>query len=356
MAFTADEISNINNSALDTFLDKGTVFKQGIQRKPMLAAFEASAGTFPGGKEYLSWAVSSGKGDGQLTGYTGDQQLTFYNPTGTRRCQIAWKEHHIGIVVTHTELKKDGISVDDKGNTTEMDGREAQALANMLDEKHATLSEDFVRSLDLLIHNDGSEDALSLAGLQSIIVDDPSSGSAFGLSRSVNTWWRNWAATAAYGAAGGQGAITSSTENGGTLSAYLETLWRNLSRYSTGGTNIKIFAGADWIDAYIKEAKANGTYSQSGFTGGIDNSVGKVKFKGKEVMWDPTLEDLGLSKRAYFIDMGRTGLKLMYMQNERRRRHSPSRPHDRLVMYAGITTTGALVARRLNTSAVVDIA
>ena len=53
--------------------------------------------------------------------------------------------------------------------------------------------------------------------------------------------------------------------------------------------------------------------------------------------------------------MGRAGLRLLYMDGQRMKKHAPARPYDRLVMYNGITMTGVMVARQLNTSGVYDI-
>jgi hypothetical protein len=58
----------------------------------------------------------------------------------------------------------------------------------------------------------------------------------------------------------------------------------------------------------------------------------------------------------YIIDMSPTGIQLYYMQGNRMKKHNPARPYDRYVMYNGITTTAVMVASRLNTSAVYDIA
>ena len=44
MPFTSDEIANINNAVLETFIDRGTVFRQNVANKPMLEAFNAAAG------------------------------------------------------------------------------------------------------------------------------------------------------------------------------------------------------------------------------------------------------------------------------------------------------------------------
>ena len=54
--------------------------------------------------------------------------------------------------------------------------------------------------------------------------------------------------------------------------------------------------------------------------------------------------------------MGRTGVRLLYMDGNRMKKHNPARPYDRYVMYNGITMTGVMVAKQLNTSAVYDIA
>lgn len=361
MPFTADELANINNSVLETYIDKGKVWKQNIANKPMLDAFNAAAGKFAGGKEYVSFAVAAGQGGGSLAGYSGDDQVTYYNPTGTKRAKFPWKEHHIGITVTHTELKEDGIDVIEEGaeqSTSPMEGREEQALANLLDEKMEKLGEDYAYSLDRLVHGDGSTDAKAIAGIQSLILASPAVGTTGTIGRPSNSWWRNRAATAAYAAAGGQDAITSSTSNGGALIEFLEKEWLQLSKYRNGSTRYKIFAGSDWIAAYKKELRANGNYSMVGWQGkgNVDGGMDDPTFKGTPIVWDPTLDDLSLAKRCYVIDMGRTGVRLLYMNGQRMKRHHPARPYDRYVMYNGITMTGVLIAKQLNTSGVYDIA
>lgn len=360
MAFTPDEIANINNSVLENYIDKGTVWKQNVANKPMLKAFNEAAGKFSGGKDYVSFAVKSGQGGGSLAGYTGDDQVTYYNPAGTKRAKFPWKEHHIGIVVTHTELKVDGIEVVEDGadqSTRPVEGREEHALANLLDEKNEDLGEDFAFSMDRLVHGDGSSDALALAGIGSLILPSPAVGTTGNVGRVANSWWRNRAATAAYAAAGGQDAITSSTSNGGALIEFLEKEWLQLSKYRSGSTRYRLFAGSDFIAAYRKEMRANGYYTQTGFKGSVvDGSQGPVQWKGVDIEWDPTLDDLSLAKRLYVIDMSKRGVRLLYMDGQRMKKHHPARPYDRYVMYNGITTTAVMIAKQLNTSAVYDIA
>ena len=359
MPFTSDEIANINNAVLETFIDRGTVFKQNVANKPMLEAFNAAAGKFTGGKDNVSFAVKAGQGGGSLQGYSGDDQVSYYNPTGIKRARFPWKEHHIGMVVTMTELKTDGINVTEDGadqSTSPMDDRENQALANLLEEKNDTLGEDYAYSLDRLIHGDGSSDAKAIAGIQALILDSPAVGTTGTIGRVANTWWRNRAATAAFGLAGGQGAITSATTNGGALIEFLEKEWLQLSKYRQGSSRYKLFGGSDFIAAYRKEMRANGYYTMTGLKGTVDGSQGDVEWKGIPITWDPTLDDLSLSKRMYVIDMGRTGVRLLYMDGNRMKKHNPARPYARYVMYNGITMTAVMVAKQLNTSAVYDIA
>jgi len=359
MAFTAGELANINASSLETYIDKGKVWKQDIANKPMLEAFNAKAGKFVGGNVNVSFAVSSGYGGGTLKGFTGDDQLLYYNPTGTVRAVWPWKEHFIGMVVTQTELKIDGIDVIEDGTdqtTREMPGREAQALANLLDEKNDKLGADYSFSLDRLIHADGAADTKALAGIKSIILDVPNVGSTAGLSRTANTWWQNRAATAAYGAAGGQGAITSASTGGGALITFMDKEMRLLNKYKNGSTAIRYFCGSSFIEAYKAELRANGWYSNTGWNGGnTDGSMPDPQHGGIPFTWDPTMDDLGLAKRCYAIDMGKTGLRLLYMDGQRMKKHNPARPYDRMTMYNGLSMTGVMVAKQLNTSGVYDI-
>lgn len=355
MPFTPDEIANINNSTLETNIDKGKVWKQDVANKPMLKAFNAKAGKFVGGRENVSFAVGSGYGGGSLQGYSGDDELFHYNPTGTKRVRFPWKEHYIGTVVTMTELKTDGIDVVEDGSdqrTEEMSGREAQALANLLDEKNEKLNADYALSLDNLIHGDGSTDTKALAGIGSIILPVPNVGSTGGLGRVANSWWQNRARTAGYG-----GAIVSNTANGGALIEFLEAEDRQLAMYAQGSTDIVRFAGSDFIAAYQKELRANGNYTMTGWQGqnNADGKMGDPNWDGKKIIYDPTLDKLGLTKRMYAIDMGKTGVRLLYMDGQRMKKHNPARPYNRLVMYNGISMTGVLIAKQLNTSGVYDI-
>lgn len=363
MPYTAAELANIANSTLDHFMGKGKVYTNAVQNKPMMRAFDESAGEFPGGKGEVSLAVKAGQGGLSLTGYTHDDVVAYGNPTPTKRVAYSWKEMHQGLGLTHTELKTDGITVIEDGadqTTSEKSGREEFALANLLDEKLEVMNEDYAQDWDGFIHGDGTSDVKALAGIRAFILDDPSAGSTGGLNRTTTTWWRNRAATAAALAAGsGVGAVTSSPANGGALLQFLQKEHRQLKRYARSGLRHRCFAGSDFLDAMETELRANGNYSDSGWksrgdvNGGMNTDAG-VPYKNWNFVYDPTLDDLGLAKRAYIIDMN--CIKLLYMQGEKMKKANPARPYDRYVMYRGVTTTAVMTARQLNTSAVYDIA
>ena len=47
MSFTVQELENIANAVLDYHMDRGKVYSQTLQNKPLLKAFDAKAKTFP---------------------------------------------------------------------------------------------------------------------------------------------------------------------------------------------------------------------------------------------------------------------------------------------------------------------
>ena len=360
MAFSAGEITNIANAALDFYLNKGDTFKNAIQARPLLATLEAKAKSFPGGKGNISLAVKGAFGAGgvndSVTGYTHNDTVAFYTPANIQRINYAWKEMHIGLTLTHTELKIDGISVtDDAGNgnqTSEHEGREMTALVNLLADKLEDFGQQYSITMNRLLWGDGTADAKALAGIRSIIVDAPTLGTLGGLTRTTNTWWRNRAATAANAAAGGQGAIASSSAGGGVLLTFLQNEFRQLIRF--GSKPDTWLCGSAFINALESETRGNGYYSQTGFTGPRDGSVGEFTFKGMKVQYDPTLDDLGYAKRCYIYDSRQ--MYLMKMDGEWKHTFTPARPATQFVMYKSMTNTGQLVAQQVNGCAVYDVA
>lgn len=366
MAFTAGEITNIANAALDFYFSRPDLFNQTLQDKPLLKWAEGSNKTFPGGKSDISVAVKGVFGDGSgndvLKGYTHNDTVNFFTPANIKRAAYPWRETHIGLTLTHTELKIDGISVVDTNgeNTTEHDQRELTVLVNLFEDKLFELGEQYSRGLNAMLWGDGTADAKGFYGMQYFIRADPSIGTVGGLDAATVTWWRNRARTAAFGAkvtgtpalgAWGGDAITSNVADGGALLTVLQAEHRQLIRY--GGRPTKALCGSDWLAAAEKEVRANGLYSMNGFTASRDVAVGGITYMGTEFEYDPTLDDLGLSKRCYWWDPKR--LFLMKMTDEWRKDHTPARPANQFVLYKSLTSTGQMICTQRNAATVIDI-
>lgn len=369
MPLTQAQIDYIANSALDYFLNRGTAFAQTIQDRPLVALMEGKAKSFPGGKGNIEIRVkptygAAGVNDG-LQGFDYDDTVEFYNPANLAVLAYKWRELHLGISLTLSELKNDGISVVDSLNsasTSNHAGRDKTALINMFEDKLADMAEQYGRSLNSIMWGDGTADAKGMHGLRHFLVADPSVGTVGGKDRSLaaNAYLRNRARTAAFGAkvgttpalaVHGGGAVTSSPANGGALWQTLQAEMRQLRRY--GGKPDVFLAGSDFIGALETEMRANGYYSQNGFTRGGDGKIGPMLFDGTTVQYDPTLDDLGLAKRGYWFDS--THVMLMKMEGEWRKQHSPARPANQFVLYRSITCTGQVVAKQLNSGLVIDI-
>lgn len=370
MAFTAGEIASIANASLDYYFKKGGQFDQTIQEKPLLKLWEGSKKEFPGGKGNISLAVVGTYGDGSgndvVKGYTHNDAVNFFTPANIKRANYPWREHHIGLTLTHTELKIDGISVVDTNGerTSEHSKRELTVLVNLLEQKLFSLGEQYARTMNTLMWGDGTTDAKALAGMRSIIKDNPCTGTVGGLDQTAATgftWWRNRAFTAAMAtqigsvpgdAISGGGPITSNVANGGALLQALQRQYLQLIRY--GGKPTKAYAGSLFIDALMTERRANGYYTITGFDKSQDVSVGDTILPGgTKVEYDPTLDDLGYTKRLYWFDP--KAIFLMGMEDEWRVDHTPARPYNVFVLYKSITSTGQVVATQLNSSMVMDI-
>lgn len=355
MAFTAAELDNITNAALDYYIEKGTVFSSTIQDKPLLAAMDGKAKTFPGGKGAISVAVK-GQYDSVLGGFTHNDTVNYVNPAKIKRANYTWKEHHIGIGMTLTELKRDGISVVDSLSSESVKnnrGREETALANLLEDKLDDMAEGYARGLNSFLWGDGTADANALAGIRAFIKDAPaavaSTVGGIDQNASANSWWRNRVNLA-----------VTTTSTGDELLAFFNAEFRQLQRF--GGKPDVALCGSDFMDRLTKELRARGYYTQQGFARGSDIKHGDVTFGGLAFKYDPTMDDIGTSlggttnysKRCYVIDSSK--LCLYYMESEKMKRHSPARPHNQYVMYRAITTTGALAATQLNCHGVYQFA
>lgn len=346
MPFTQAELDNITAMTLDHHL-KGKVHSQHVQAKPLLNALLANKKEFTGGKDFITDRVK-GTRNVTIQGYTHNDTVTYSNPAEAKQVQYAWKELHAGITVTLTELKKGGISVVDTTvgkRVTRPEEGEKVRLADLLDDKMDTMSEDVSDGLHRMMWQDGTQDAKEIPGIQSIILDDPSAvgASVGGLSSENLAWWRNRAVL---------GMNTGTTD---IIASTMQSEFRQLRRYAQSRPKWQIFAGSDFLDALEAELRAKGQYTDTGWAdkGGLDISMDDVRFKRATFRYDPKLDDLSRAKYCYVIDMSR--IKLRPMRNEWDKQHNPARPETVYAIYKAVTHTGAITANQLNTSGVYSI-
>jgi hypothetical protein len=342
MAFTAQELSNISAAALDFYI-KGKPLAQTLQDRPLLKAIMSGKKSFPGGQGLIRRNVK-GEYTTALSGYDGDDVISFKNPANQRQINFPWRELHGGISMTMTELKKDGISVVDSmtgKSTTEHSEAEMTRISSLLEDKMDDMTEGVARSLNSIGWLDGTQDSKVFPGVTAFLADSPTSGVVAGIDRGTTTWWRNRAITAASG-----GAIAASTANQ-TLTTTLRYEVRQLKRY--GGRPSLLLAGSGFLQKLEQEVFAKGNYTQTGFQnkGATDIGLADIEMRGVgSFVYDPSLDDLGRTNYCYFIDPKH--LYLMVMDGEDMKKHNPARPYDQFVIYQGVTWTGALIVDQLN--------
>lgn len=354
MAFTQPQMDAAASYALDFYI-KGEAFAQTIQDKPLLAAIRGKQKGFAGGKGKISVPVVGDYLDNEANffkGYSFSDAVTFQNPNNVKRALYDWFEIHAGIEVTFSELKQDGISVVDSAigeKTTKADGREIQALTDLLDHKLGSMAEGWSRKMNQMLWRDGTQDSAKQSpGITAYILDVPAVGTTGGLNRATYSWWRNRSALLV---APGSDALTTK----------IKQEIRQLRRY--GGKPDLILCGSKFLDALEAEVAGKSTYSNTGVAGKRDLSSPSLFLNGVgEFVYDPTLDDLqtiiggavDYAKRCYFIDTAALGLRVM--DGEDNKVHAPARPETKYAIYRSMTWTGGSIATRLNSSGVISIA
>lgn len=347
-AFTVEQVEVIANSTLDHYMERRKVTPQSLQDKPLLKALRAKEKTFAGGKGAISGAVKGEYSTG-VQGFVNDDTVSYGNPANTKRWSFPWKWLHAGIQFSMDECARDGISITDSTtgkSTSEHSDREIQALVNIIEEKLDDMQEGSDRAINLMYWRDGAQDANLIPGITSIVVDSPAAAAAIGgIDPVANTWWRNRANLAISGVA---------TPADQPVVLTLQKEYRQLRRY--GGNPMTWLAGSDMIEQIEKELRAKGNYTDTGWTsrGKTDAGMADVSFKGHPIEYDPTLDDLGWSKRLYVLDLN--DIFPMVIEGENWKRHTPARPHNKYVFYRAMTYAGGLVTRKRNGSGVYGFA
>ncbi|MEM8773835.1 MAG: phage major capsid protein [Pseudomonadota bacterium] len=348
MPFTAQELDHAAAAAIEYHYDTPKVRSQTIQDKPLLRKMTEKTKKFPGGKDNITVRVK-GVYSTTISGFEADDTVSYVNPANLKTATYPWKLIHSGIQFTMHELLKSGISIVDSKTgekTSNASRQEKIMLANLLNDKVEDMVEGTDRGMNVMFWRDGTQDASLVPGITSFIVDDPTAvATVGGIDQSVDTWWQNRADLAI--------ALGSGPETGAVLNK-LQVEFRQLRRY--GGKPDLILAGSDMMDRIEKELKAQGYYTDSGWakSGRIDGSVTDLAFKNVMIEYDPTMDDLGFTKRAYVLDC--KSFHPMCIDGEDGKDHAPARPEDQYVFYRARTWVGGLVCKQRNANGVYGFA
>ena len=346
MALGLTVATDIANAAL-TFYVRGGALMQTMQERPLLRILNAAKQTFPGGKDNISDPVQGATMSdtaGFFAGYTEDDALTFTQAQNILRVAYPWKELHAGLIISWTELKKDGVSVNDPGQkTSDHSEAELTRLTSILQNRLEDFGESWARSMNSMLWNDGAQDAKAIPGMRSLLTANSAVGVTGSLNRATYSWWRHRTLL-------GANAVTPSAQLQ-TLSRTLRSELRQLRRY--GGRPNQALCGSAFIDGLELEVQEKGIYTDEGFTneGKTDLGMAKIRMRGLgSFEYDPTLDDAGQSKYCYVFDDRR--VKLRPMEGEDNKVLSPERPYNYAVFLRSMTYTGGLTCTQLNANAV----
>lgn len=338
-SFTAEQLDNIYNSTLDFYMKKGKPQDQHIQDKPLLSLMRKKMKSIPGGKGRVEMPISL-ETQTTLVGFQNDDSVSYGSPAKNKRVSWPYALFHAGIKYTMDELLRDGISVTDSttgGKTSNHSDRELIMVANIFQEKIRDMNEGYDSGMNQLFWRDGTQSAIAFPGVTGIVVDDPTDNIVVGgVDQHANPKWRNRADLN----------ITLGDTTGASQAVLrkLDYELPQLRRY--GGKPSKAFAGSDMIDRLKAEYRAKGVFTQEGWAKSKDLAAGDISFGNLDIMYDPTLDDLGYQKRLYVLDLDH--MFPFAIEDEDGKMHNPARPEDKYVFYKAKTFAGGMACNQRN--------
>ena len=341
-------------STIEDFINPGDPKEilQHVQKKPLLVKLYQSkkefaaagpnasaAGQPPANVREPVMGALMRDNPGNYVGITGSNTLTFNISNGAIQttCPVRWM--HSGFEITHEELMFQGVVVNNN-RASEPTKEDKVALFNALELKKADYAESIEYGRNQTLWLDGTQDPLAIAGIQSILTDDPTTGTCLGISR-ANPWWRHIART---GVGGAQPKLAYSKADQ-TMTETIIHDYRQLCRY--GGSPDVWFAGSDALDGLEREARAKGWQTMDGWDDKeTDISFKGLVFKNMKIMYDPTLDLIGRAKGIYAWDS--TKLKLRPQKSQWGKVTHQNQPYDAFVMLLSTTDRGVLTCNQMD--------
>lgn len=348
MPISNSDLQELAKVSLDEYLRNMPVDQIATER-PLLKKLMEGRKTFLGAKQNVVENIRKTYGSNFNWAY-GEAAVTFNKRNTTEQAAFPWRRAVDGLYIDYDRLFGNGIKVrEGERGAYKLEQNEKVQLLNLLDEQMESLKEGFMQKLDFELHRSGAASTDAVTGLDALVSIAPNSGVVGGLDRASATYWRNSAETAI------------STGTVGNLAARMEYQWRKAIKH--GGSPNFILAGGKFIDAYRKEITVT-NMAEAKNVKTLDAGVGSgvntgLYFKGVEIIWDPSFEDLDAletpavewEKRCYFLNT-----KYLKLRDDDIDIVTPIRPHDVLAMYAMVNLRLALSLSRSNAQAVLAIA
>ena len=340
---------DLGNVALDAY-ERSDARLQTQQKKPFMAALRKHKKTFPNGLQVISLAVQGtmmSDTNGFVQGFTNDDQLNFEQSDNVVRPTYPWKEIHMGLIITFTELKIGGVSVNNDQKMSIHDRREANQLVELFKNRITDFEKSKETGMNQMFWDTGAQDGKQVPGLLSILTDTPTLGATGGLSRTANPWWQHIARV-------GNNRIVPSAQDQTLTQTITDDLLQAM-RY--GGEPRLFLCGSGYIRGLQTEVREKGLYTMTGFDHkeGTNIRMAEINIAGLGTFtYDPTMDLMGNSKRCYFIDPER--LYMMPMEGEEDKKFVPARPYNYMVWLTSRTWTGGLVCDQLNCQIIHEVA
>ena len=356
MAFTVPVAADVTASTLEKFFNPKDPRKilQHIQNKPLLrilmeskeefdAAGPAAGTTSPANfREPVQGALLRDQ-PGFYLGISSADVLNFNSSDGAIQttCPVRWM--HAGWQITHEELMYQGVVVTNNNRDISAPTDDDQVkLFNALQTKKADYQESIMYGRNATLWQDGTQDPKAIPGLKSVFTDDPTVGITLGINRS-NIWWRHVADTGV----GNAGAKLVFSKADQTLTERLNKVFNVILPLYGGFTDPVALAGSDLIDALIREARAKGMNTTTGWKDKyFDVSVTGIRFGRVDIMFDPTLDLIGESKSIYAWD--KAHLKLRTQKGQWGKVTPQNMPSNQFVMLTSTTDRGVITCNQMD--------
>src|SRR5437899_12265998 len=187
--------NDIANAALIWYV-RGKTLSQTTQDKPLMHWLRKGQKNFSSGNLQISepvQGVNMSDTAGFLQGFSEDDSINFAQASNILRAVFNWKEVIASLIVTWTELLKDGISIYDDsrgGRQSEHSEVAMTRITGLMENRMDDFGESWARAFNTMLWQDGTQDTKQVPGILSLLTDTPNSGTTGGLSRATYSWWR----------------------------------------------------------------------------------------------------------------------------------------------------------------------